>query len=89
MSMLVALAASVSEAPTSTFLPTPYLPETWMKVAYLVTLYVVIPIWISVHAWVRLHQIRHDIPPYLVLRLHQWWHGKPRRRFLGMRKASQ
>jgi hypothetical protein len=87
MTMLMVLATSVSGAPTRTFLPTPYLPEVWMQVAYIAVLYVVAPLWIGIHAWIKIHQIRNHMPPYPVLRLQQWWYGiKPGERFPGMRK---
>jgi hypothetical protein len=85
MNMLMVLAVSASEAPTRTFLPAVYLPETWMKVAFIATVYVVLPAWIGIHAWIVLHQRRNFMPPYTVLRLQQWWYGlKPGKRMIGM-----
>ena len=76
--------ATVSNIPTGGLLPAPYLPEMWMRVAYISAIAIVVA-WIIVHAWMWLHQRRHGCPPYLVLWLHKWWTGtKPGKRMIGM-----
>jgi hypothetical protein len=84
MNALVVFATGVSQMPVTSIIPVVYLPQMWMRVAYLVTIFVIIPLWIGIHAWIVLHQRQHNAPPRIVLWLYQKMKGvKPGKRLIG------
>lgn len=77
---------AVSNLPTGA-LPTPHLPEQWMRAAYLGSIVLVV-VWAALHAWVKVHHRRHGCPPYLVMLIHGWWVGAKTGKFMIGRNRS-